>query len=208
MNCITRGSYKDTVKISNTIERFLRIELNFASNFQKTLIIFPRKTPIFFSGFFIKKYRKNIEKWNSVVLKTKIPRKIILKTSLKVFFEKATLNGFFKKCHNKFIPITLACCVNLNHQNILRYYNFVIYRIFNSYFFANTKKPFIYFVREFRLSCARTLALKYKLCNASKIYKKFGFKLKFFDGNILFFIQPTFQMVINSKHSVVILDKL
>ena len=90
--------------------------------------------------------------------KTPAP-KIILKASTKLIFEKATLHGFFKNRNDKFIAIRVARCVNLNHLNILRYYNFVIYSVFNYYSFADNRNFLRNFARGLNLSCARTLAL-------------------------------------------------
>jgi hypothetical protein len=141
-------------------------------------------------------------------MKTKMMSKIILKASIKLIFEKATLHGFFKNRVNKFIPIRIARCINLNHRNILRYYNFVIYGIFNYYFFIINKKSFFSFINGLKLSCARTLALKYKLCYASKIYKKFGVKLRLFNQNIELFIPPVFKKIKKPRYKVVVLDNL
>ncbi len=134
--------------------------------------------------------------------------KIILKASTKLIFEKATLHGFFKNRNDKFIAIRVARCINLNHLNILRYYNFVIYSVFNYYSFVDNINFLRNFVRGLNLSCARTLALKYKLCHASKIYKKFGIKLKSFDSNIELFIPPTFKKIKEPEYNVVVLDNL
>ena len=128
--------------------------------------------------------------------------------SIKLIFEKATLHGFFKNRVDKFISIRVARCINLSHRNILRYYNFVIYGVFNYYSFVENKKSFLSFVYGLNLSCARTLALKYKLCQASKIYKKFGVKLKSFDNNIELFIPPIFKEIKKSGDTVIVLDNL
>jgi hypothetical protein len=139
-------------------------------------------------------------------MKIKMMSKIILKASIKLLFEKATSHGFFKNRVNKFIPIRIARCINLNHRNILRYYNFVIYGVFNYYFFIINKKSFFSFINGLKLSCARTLALKYKLCYASKIYKKFGVKLKLFNENVELFIPPVFKKIKKPGYKVVVLD--
>jgi hypothetical protein len=90
----------------------------------------------------------------------------------------------------------------------LRYYNFVISGVFNYYSFADNKKSLLSFVDGLRLSCARTLALKYKLCHSSKIYKKFGFKLRSFDDNTELFIPSTFKKIKEPEYKVVVLDNL
>lgn len=116
-----------------------------------------------------------------------------MKAPIKSIFEKAALNGFFKKRHGEFIPTKLGRCINLDHQNILRYYNSVIRGVLNYYSFVNNRKSLGSFVHGLKLSCARTLALKYKLRHASKVYRKFGSKLKSPDGNVELFIPSTFK---------------
>ena len=141
-------------------------------------------------------------------MKVKMPSKIILKASIKLIFEKATYHDFFKKRDDKFISIKVARCINLNHLNILRYYNFVIYGVSNHYSFVDNKNFLLSFAHGLNLSCARTLALKYKLCHASKIYKKFGIKLKSFDSNIELFIPPIFKKIKEPEYKVVVLDNI
>lgn len=139
-------------------------------------------------------------------MKVKVTPEIILKASIKLIFEKATLHGFFKNRVDKFVSIRVAHCINLNHRNILRYYNFIIYGVYNYYSFALNKKSFLSFVHGLNLSCARTLALKYKLCHASKIYKKFGVKLRSFNDNIELFIPPIFKKTKPPGYQIVVLD--
>jgi hypothetical protein len=141
-------------------------------------------------------------------MKIKMMPKISLNASIKLIFKKATFHGFFKNREDKFIPVRVAPCINLNHLNILRYYNFIIYVVSNYYSFVDNKNFLLSFVHGLNLSCARTLALKYKLCHASKIYKKFGINLRSFDSNIELFILPTFKKIKEPEYKVVVLDNL
>jgi hypothetical protein len=129
-----------------------------------------------------------------------------LKAQIKSIFEKATLSGFFKKRHGEFVPTKVGRCINLDHQDILRYYNSVIHGVLNYYSFANNRKSLGSFVHGLKLSCARTMALKYKLRHASKVYRKFGFKLKSPDGSAELFIPPTFKAIKKFSCSVTIPD--
>ena len=141
-------------------------------------------------------------------MKIKMTPKISLNASIKLIFKKATFHGFFKNREDNFIPVRVAPCINLNHLNILRYYNFVIYVVSNYYSFVDNKNFLLSFVHGLNISCARTLALKYKLCHASKIYKKFGINLRSFDSNIELFILPTFKKIKEPEYKVVVLDNL
>ncbi len=208
------GSRKDIIKIYHKIEMFMINELQFPLGSQTISVIHFSKNPLFFVGIFIKKNWRR-DKWfqitkekNKISMKIKMTPKISLNASIKLIFKKATFHGFFKNREDKFIPVRVAPCINLNHLNILRYYNFVIYVVSNYYSFVDNKNFLLSFVHGLNLSCARTLALKYKLCHASKIYKKFGINLRSFDSNIELFILPTFKKIKEPEYKVVVLDNL
>jgi retron-type reverse transcriptase len=76
------------------------------------------------------------------------------------------------------IPIGLGRLQNMSHSDIIFYYNAVIRRILNYYSFADNRSSLGSVVRILHMSCARTLALKYKQRYMSKTYKKFGSSLE------------------------------
>lgn len=187
------GSHNDTIKIRNKINGFLKNDLKLTLNYKKMSITCFSKKSIFFLGTFIKvtwkkdkkiiTFKKKYNTYNKVQM---IPR-IVMKAPIKLIFKKAALNGFFKIRQDKFIPTKVGRCINLNHQNILRYYNSIISGLINFYSFANNRQSFRSLIYGLKLSCARTLALKYKLRHVSKIYKRFGPNLESPDGKIKFF---------------------
>jgi hypothetical protein len=193
------GSYREAVEIRDKIRAFLRNELKLTLNSKKKLITHLSKDPISFLSTSIKgawgkeKRIITIKKKGSVSMKVRMTSRIILKAPIKSIFEKATSNGFFKKRHGKFIPTFVGRCINLDHQDILRYYNSVICGVLNYYSFANNRKSLGSFVHGLKHSCALTLALKYKLRYASKAYSRFGSKLKSPDGDVELFIPSTFK---------------
>jgi hypothetical protein len=206
------GSHEDTIEIRNKIDAFLKNELKLTLSSEKTSITHFSKNPIFFLGTFIKgnwekeKRIITIKKKGSASRKVRMTSRVVLKAPIKSIFEKATLNGFFKKRHGKFVPTKVGRCINLDHQDILRYYNSVIHGVLNYYSFANNRKSLGSFVHGLKLSCARTLALKYKLRHASKVYRKFGSKLKSTDGSAELFIPTTFKAIKKFSCSVPIPD--
>lgn len=170
------GSRVETVELEKKIRMFLKNELKLTLNSEKTFITHFSKQYIKFLGTFIKGTWECKERM--VTKKKKVTSRIVLKAPIKLLFEKATLNGFFKKRNNEFVPTYVGRCVNLDHENILRYYNYVIRGILNYYSFVNNHKSLTSFVYGLKLSCARTLALKYKLRHASKVFHEFGSNLK------------------------------
>lgn len=195
------GSRKNTIEFKNKIDVFLKYELKLVLSSKKTSIVHFSKTPIFFLGTFIKRnWEKEkriitVKKKGSVSTKVRMRSRVVLKAPIKLIFEKATLNGFFKKRQGVFVSTSLGRCINLNHQDILRYYNSVIRGVLNYYSFVNNRKSLGSFVHGLELSCARTLALKYKLRHASKVYRKFGSKLRSLDSGVELFIPTTFKAI-------------
>jgi retron-type reverse transcriptase len=117
----------------------------------------------------------------------------ILKAPIIDLFLKSTVNRFFKKKAGKFVPTKVGWLINLDHVDILRHYNSVIREILNSYSFSNNRKSLGGLVHGLKFSCARTLALKYKLRFASKTFSRFGGKLKCPDTGLELFIPRTFR---------------
>lgn len=63
---------------------------------------------------------------------------------------------------------------NLNHADIVAYFNAVVRGITNYYTFADNRSSLGALVRILHMSCARTMALKYKLRFMAKAYKNYG----------------------------------
>lgn len=166
--------YGDSKKICKKIDLFLASKLKMS--LKKNLILKLGKNIVFFLGTFItiKEINKNL-----LNLKKKI-RIIIFKAPLKLIFEKYLLKGFFKKREGEFVPVYVGECINLTYSKIFNFYIKSLNSIFNYYSFVENKKSLNKLVYGFKLSFIRTLALKYKLRHASKVYKKFGSELKFF----------------------------
>lgn len=208
------GSHEDTTIIRNEINEFLKNDLKLSLSSQKTKITHFSKESIFFLGTLIQgtwekdKKIMTIKKQCGTSKKVRMTSRVVLKAPVKSIFEKAALNGFFKVRQSQFIPTKVGRCINLDHQDILRYYNSIIRGVFNYYSFANNRKSLGSFVHGLKLSCARTLALKYKLRHASKIYKRFGPKLRSPEGGVELFIPSTFKAIKKFNNNVPIPDNI
>ena len=194
------GSYKNTLDIQEKIRIFLKNTLKLTLNEKKTFITNFSKKPIKFLGAYIKgtweteKRIQTIVK-NGVRYKVRVTGRVGLHAPIKDLFEKATLSGFFKKKHTKFVPTRVGWLINLDHADIIRYFNSVIRGNLNYYSFANNRKSLGSFIHGLKWSCARTLALKYKLRFASKVFRKFGSKLKCPDTGLELAIPKTFKAI-------------
>jgi group II intron reverse transcriptase/maturase len=208
------GSREDTIKIKDKIEEFLKSELKLILNSEKSVVTNFSKNPISFLGTDIKgswereKRIMTVKKEGDTSKKVRMTSRVVLKAPIKAIFEKACSNGFFKKQNDKFIPTYVGRCINLDHQDILRYYNYVIRGVLNYYSFANNRKSLGSFVHGLKLSCARTLALKYKVRHASKIYRMFGSNLRSPDGKVELFIPSTFKAIKSFSCNVLVPDEI
>lgn len=202
------GSRAETVSLKEKIKSFLKSKLKLTLSPSKTLITNFSKQYIFFLGTLIKgtwekEKRQVVVKKNGISRKVRITSRTVLKAPIKLLFQKATLNKFFKKRNESFVPTYVGRLVNFDHADILRYYNSIIRGILNYYSFVNNHKSLGSLIHGLKFSCARTFAVKYKLRHASKVFKKFGSKLKESpDSKIELYIPKTFKALKNFKVSV------
>jgi group II intron reverse transcriptase/maturase len=194
------GSRKNTLDIQEKIRIFLKNTLKLTLSEKKTFITNFSKKPIKFLGAYIKgtweteKRVQTIVK-NGIRYKVRVTGRVSLYAPIKELFEKATISGFFKKKYSKFVSTKVGWLINLNHADIIRYFNSVIQGNLNYYSFANNRKSLGSFIHGLKWSCARTLALKYKLRFASKIFRKFGSKLKCPETGLELTIPKTFKAI-------------
>ena len=173
--------------VKNKIKTFLSEELKLRLNGMKTQISKATKTPARFLGVEIR-WRKTQEK--KVVLtknkkKARITSRIEMRAPMKDLVRKLVSRKFAKWdfTGKNVIPSGLTFIQNQSHADIVSYYNAVTRGILNYYSMADNRSQMGSLVRILRMSCARTLALKYKMRFMSKAFKKFGRKLKCPDTN-------------------------
>ena len=89
--------------------------------------------------------------------------------------DKLTTNRFVLR-DNQDMPVATARkdLVNYTHHEIITFYNHRIRGILNFYSFAGNRNDLRKIILLLQLSCALTLALKYKLKTKAKVFKKFG----------------------------------
>lgn len=196
------GSHKNSVMVLEQIRSFLLKHLKLTLNADKTIITNFSKRHISFLGTHIKGTWERdkkivLVKKDGIIRKVRVTGRTVLKAPIKNLFEKAASNGFFKRRgDNKFVPSALGRCINFDHDDILRYYNSVILGTLHYYSFANNRKSLGSFIHGIKFSCARTLALKYKIRYASKAFSRFGSVLKKSpDSKIQLFIPKTFKAI-------------
>jgi hypothetical protein len=187
-------------EIKERISIYLRDELKLTLNAGKTLITKASEGPARFLGAEIR-WPMNVEKkviLNTKGKRTKITARISIRAPIKKLFAKLVERKFLK--HSKtgdVIPTKLGSMTNLSHADIIKYYNAVTRGIVNYYSFADNRSSLGSVVRYLHMSCARTLALKYKLRQMAKAYKRFGKRLKCPETAIELYVPPTLARIRN-----------
>ncbi len=172
------GPHTMAIEIKERISEFLETELQLKMHPSKTLITNASKGKAFFLGTVIQ-WRTHSEK--KVVLtktnvKTRITPRMALLAPLDKLLSKLVIRKFIKYRANgrDLIAMGLKRIQNMDHCDIVAYYNSVIRGILNYYSFADNRSSLGSIVRLLHQSCARTLALKYKLRRMSKCFAKYG----------------------------------
>jgi group II intron reverse transcriptase/maturase len=176
------GPYSLAETIKQEVGTFLKQVLQLNLSESKTTITEVAVRPAKFLGAQIQVRRPEQK---PIVLaktgrKTRVSPRISFHAPLKEIFEKLKHRGFFKWAPDgkTAVPTAVKRVQNMDHADILGYYNMVIRGILNYYSFVDNHKSLGSVVRTLQMSCARTLALKYKLRFAAKVFKKFGKGLK------------------------------
>jgi len=164
-------------QIKEKIKNFLSEELELDLNRNKTLLTKASKGPAYFLGTEIQQPKKSDKK--VVITKTgkksRITARITIKAPINKLIEKLIKRQFFKWNDNgtKLIPTAIKRMVNMDHADIVNYYNMVVRGILNFYSHVDNRSSLGSIVRYLHISCTLTLALKYKLRRMTRAYKKF-----------------------------------
>lgn len=191
------GKQQESIVIKQKILDFLRDILNL--NLDEICI-----TPLNYKGvIFLDTHIKGNQKTKKKVPLTECENKRIgvysisrvrLEAPINSIFEKGVKNGFFKKTKTgEFAPTCCRRLINLNHSDIIQFYNQKIRAVLSYYSFADNKKSLGSFVHGLKHSCALTLALKFKFRRRSKVFKKFGTKLACPETKIELYLPKTFS---------------
>ena len=191
------GPYKLAVDVKQQMEAFLKEELKLQVSATKTLITNTKRECAKFLGTLIKtgKFAEKPYKRDKHGRKVRVTPRISLHAPMREIFDKLKTQGFVKQ-NNAYGGVTataLKRIVNMDHADIVTYYNSVVRGILNYYSFADNRKSLSSVARALQMSCARTLALKYKLRFAAKVFKKYGKHLKDPDSGTEFHLPGTYK---------------
>lgn len=178
------GPRSFVVQVKEQVELFLREKLQLDLNKSNTKITHLGTGIVSFLGVHIRQPNHNENK----LIVTKMIAGKLQKSSIHLNLilnapQKKIIKGLVRK---KFLKWTksgrlrstsVARVVNWDHSNIVKYYNAVIWGLWNYYSFANNKSGLGYLVQLQKASCALTLARKHKVIGRRKIYRRFGSNL-------------------------------
>jgi len=193
------GTREECVKIREDLGNFLTEKLSLDLSLTKTTISHFNKVGIFFLNTQIKGNReteklvKTIERGKESKFKARVTSRTRMFAPLENLLQKCIDNYMFKRLKSgKVVPTALRRMVNYDHSDILRFFNSKIRGILNYYSFVDNAKSLVSLVHGLKHSCALTLALKFKLRERSKVFKKFGKYLECKETGTKLFIPKTF----------------
>jgi len=181
------GSYKTAKEILQKIETFVNNELKLKFNPNKTSISKFREKPFKFLGYSIRAplMKRGKKPFETIIVNDKrILRRKKVRISIEMdtekVFKKLENNGFIRKRTSHAAHKELEYggtfkgnLINLDHPDILKYYNLVVKGIQNYYSFARNRCDIARVGWLLKESCALTLARKFKLKTLAKVFGKF-----------------------------------
>jgi group II intron reverse transcriptase/maturase len=182
------GSYEVAKTILQKVKRWIDVELKLKLNPKKTGIVKYSVSPIKFLGYTI--MAPHLRRAKKPLFSLKMAPIFRLKRGkIRIRFfmdyykvlDKLKSNGFVKvrTRHNKhtehgYRGTFRSNLINLEHADILRYYNSVIKGLYNYYNFVGNMSNLAHVLWLLTESCCLTLARKFKLRTMAATYRKFG----------------------------------
>jgi hypothetical protein len=175
------------------------------------------KAGVRFLGTFIRGNQETEKKVHLITRASKTIRvrstsRTRLEVPILTLFEKGQENNFFKRTRSgQFSPTACGRVINMDHADILSFYNQKIRGILNYYSFADNKKSMGSFIHGLKHSCALTLALKLKFRTRASVFRKFGKTLKCPATKKELYIPDSFKrdqkFSINPENPITIMEK-
>lgn len=179
------GTHSDAVTLKDKIKTFLHDKLRLTLNVEKTKITHFTKTYIHFLGTNItgkvgkQKPLALMKRGDTLISRGRVTPEVQMKAPMDKILGKMVSNGFCRDDKGKGVrPTAVGRLQQLDHGDIVRYYNQVVAGVLNYYSFVDNKNTLAFFIYLMKRSCALTLVQKFRLKHASKAFKQFGPILK------------------------------
>lgn len=181
---LVTGSHQDALRIKRHIKDYLAKYTGLELNDEKT-VVSPTSEPFTFLGASCKRVdssNKLSKLTGSNIRKRTVPR-MRVDLPIDILIKKFRENGFIKISKlGRILATARRDMINLDHNDIVSFYNAKINGIISHYGFARNRYELHRFTWYLRASCAATLALKYKLRTMRAVFSKFGKNLASADG--------------------------
>lgn len=181
---LVTGSHQDALRIKRHIKDYLVKHTGLELNEEKT-VVSPTSEPFIFLGASCKRVdssTKLSKVTGSNIRKRTVPR-MRVDLPIDILIKRLRESGFIKNSRSgKTLATARKDLVNLDHNDIVRFYNAKINGIISHYGFARNRFELHRFTWYLRASCAATLALKYKLRTMRATFSNFGKNLASEDG--------------------------
>jgi group II intron reverse transcriptase/maturase len=186
---LVAGSHEDALRIKTRVAEFLLTKLGLTLSDSKTKITHLRSEKAKFLGVEIhirKITRDQIKPLSSHFhrgkrITSRVPPRLILTAPIKELIEKFIEKGFLtRNKEGKVTPRGVASLTPLSHAQILRFYNSKVRGIVNYFSCVHNRSRLGTLVNLLRISCAVTLARKFKIASRSAraAFYRFGANLQ------------------------------
>ena len=172
------GNLNESKHVKLNIKEFLKTHCGAALNDEKTTITNIMDNKFEFLGADIRKSKRSNFTMNRLNSKMKINPRLLINAPIYKLVQRLIEAGFIRRDKlGKIWPLSYNKIINLTHYEIIKFYNSKINGILNYYSFASNRPKLQRILYYLQLSCAYTLATKYK-SSAPKMFKLFGKTLK------------------------------
>nr|QGZ08705.1 hypothetical protein [Saprochaete ingens] len=181
------GPYKLAETIYNKMDKFLRDNLSTELNKEKTVITDMQKSPMKFTGFYMKSMEANEKMMERMKISDRLMmRRKKVRTSFFFDYEK-TLKRLIEKGFIRWRPDKnnsgknmmlrgrfKGNLMNLDHMDMVNYYNSMMRGLYNMYNMCRNMNNTARMTWTLEESYVLTLARKFRTSSMKKVYDKFG----------------------------------
>nr|YP_004927704.1 hypothetical protein TrlaMp55 [Treubia lacunosa]AEH99750.1 hypothetical protein TrlaMp55 [Treubia lacunosa] len=178
---LVSGTRLETFAIKASLQNFLHRSLGLELlNFDKTVVSHLANKGFHFLGAYCKRTRSrhrifHVHTVRGKTIKQRSTERLRVCAPITKLFDKLREKGFVKRNEmGKHVPTARRNLTPSDHADILELYNKKVQGTLNYYSFASNRSSLNQIVHVLHMSCALTLALKYKLKTASKTFHRFG----------------------------------
>lgn len=178
---LIEGSKNEAIYLRNQIKSFLLQNCGLNLNTDKTLITNLSDNKFNFLGAEIVQLKNNPSFVHNI--RDSLGRKslrrgaarLLIKAPLDKLLQTQKKSGFVRQDRlGEYFAKANTGQMNLTHYEIILFYNSKINGLLKFYSFASNYNRLRYNLKLYQMSCAYTLARKYKLSNFAKAFSKFG----------------------------------